>query len=91
VLFGLGKGMYDGNTMPVLCEGVDPDSRATAFGILNFAGTFCGGIVAAGAGALKSQIGLGPIFGICGGLLLIGALITFQIRMERRPANGMTV
>lgn len=91
VLFGLGKGMYDGNTMPVLCEGVDPDRRATAFGILNFAGTFCGGIVAAGAGALKSYIGLGPIFGICGGLLLVGSLITFQIRMERRPVNGMTV
>jgi MFS family permease len=61
VLFGLGKGMYDGNTMPVLCEGINPQQRATAFGMLNFAGTFCGGIVAAAAGELKGHLGLGTI------------------------------
>lgn len=84
VLFGLGKGMYDGNTMPVLCEGVPAKRRATAFGILNFAGTFCGGIVAAGAGGLKSYLGLGPIFSLCGVLLLLAGFVTLRIRMRPR-------
>lgn len=82
VLFGLGKGMYDGNTMPVLCEGVPAEQRATAFGILNFAGTFCGGIVAAGAGGLKSHLGLGSVFSLCGVLLLLAGLVTLRIRMQ---------
>ncbi|HMF52790.1 MAG TPA: MFS transporter, partial [Edaphobacter sp.] len=86
VLFGLGKGMYDGNTMPVLCEGISPQQRATAFGMLNFAGTFCGGIVAAGAGELKGHLGLGAIFSLCGALLLFAGLLTFRIRMRPMQA-----
>jgi predicted MFS family arabinose efflux permease len=87
VLFGLGKGMYDGNTMPVLCEGIAPEQRATAFGMLNFAGTFCGGIVAAGAGKLKGHFGLGTIFSLCGGLLLFAGFLTLRIRMRLRSAS----
>jgi len=87
VLFGLGKGMYDGNTMPVLCEGVDPEQRATAFGMLNFAGTFCGGLIAAGAGVLKSHLGLGMVFSLCGVLLLFAGFLTIRIRMHSLPVE----
>lgn len=78
-LFGLGKGMYDGNTMPVLCDRIVPEKRATAFGFINFGGTFCGGIVAAGAGALKNSLGLGAIFCLCGGLLLLSGFLMITV------------
>ncbi|MBW8748681.1 MAG: MFS transporter [Acidobacteria bacterium] len=89
LLFGLGKGMYDGNTMPVLCEGIPPEMRATAFGFLNFAGTMLGGAVALIAGALKATIGLNGTFLGCGLLLLVAAGITSQIRM--RSLNTVSV
>jgi MFS family permease len=85
LVFGLGKGMYDGNTMPVLCEGIPPNLRATAFGFLNFAGTFAGGIIAVAAGTMKASIGLSGTFLACGAVLLFGAALTSTIRM--RPAT----
>lgn len=79
-LFGIGKGIYDGNTMPVLCERVPPQMRATAFGLLNFAGTFSGGVIAAAAGGLKNTLGLGHTFLFCGVLLLFGAVLIGTVR-----------
>lgn len=81
-LFGLGKGMYDGNTMPLLCEGVPVNMRATAFGMLNFAGTFAGGVIAATAGALKSTLGLGNMFAVCGALLLAAGILLATVQMH---------
>jgi MFS family permease len=83
LIFGIGKGMYDGNTMPVLCDGIPPQLRATAFGFLNFAGTFAGGVVAALAGALKATIGLGGTFLACGVILAIAGLLMTKIRTQR--------
>ena len=71
-----------GETMPVLCEGIPPEMRATAFGFLNFAGTMLGGAVALTAGALKATIGLNGTFLGCGLLMLVAAVITAQIRMR---------
>jgi MFS family permease len=82
LIFGLGKGMYDGNTMSVMCEGVSAQHRATAFGFLNFAGTFAGGVIAMLAGAMKSTIGLSGTFILCGALMLVGTWITATIRMK---------
>jgi MFS family permease len=88
LVFGLGKGMYDGNTMPVLCEGIPPNLRATAFGFLNFAGTFAGGIIAVAAGAMKASIGLSGTFVASGLLLFLAAALTATIRM--RPTRTVT-
>ncbi|MES2393878.1 MAG: MFS transporter [Acidobacteriota bacterium] len=81
MFFGLGKGMYDGNIMPVLCEGIPANLRATAFGFLNFAGTMLGGVVALTAGALKASIGLNGTFLGCGVLLIGAALVTSRLRI----------
>lgn len=86
-LFGVGKGIYDGNTMPLLCEGVAPNTRATAFGVLNFAGTFSGGVIAAAAGGLKNTLGLGHTFFGCGVLLLFAGLVIATVRMQRPIEN----
>jgi MFS family permease len=82
-IFGIGKGMYDGNTMPLLCDGIPTHLRATAFGFLNFAGTLSGGIIAATAGALKSTLGLGGTFGICGLFLVFASLLMATVQMKQ--------
>jgi len=89
LLFGLGKGMYDGNTMPILCEGIPAGMRATAFGFLNFAGTMLGGAVALTAGLLKASIGLNGTFLGCGLLMLVAAGITARIRMRSLSAASV--
>src|SRR5258705_547032 len=38
VVFGIGRGFYDCNTMPVLCQLASDDLRSTGYGIFNFAG-----------------------------------------------------
>ena len=89
ILFGIGKGVYDGNTMPVLCESVPAELRATAFGFLNFAGTLLGGVMAATAGALKSTIGLNRTLIACGLLLGVAAVLASTIRTRPAvPADG---
>jgi len=87
ILFGLGKGVYDGNTMPVLCESVPAELRATAFGFLNFAGTLFGGIVAALAGALKSAVGLNGALIACGLLLFLAAALLSTIHTRSTAAS----
>ncbi len=42
VLFGLGWGMFDTNNMPILCQIVRPELRATGYGIMNFVSISCG-------------------------------------------------
>ncbi len=43
--FGLGFGMFDTNNMPILCQFVKPNQRATAYGFLNTAGISSGAII----------------------------------------------
>jgi len=43
--FGVGYGMFDANNMPILCQFVSPNYRATAYGVLNMTGVGCGAIV----------------------------------------------
>ncbi|HEU0184458.1 MAG TPA: MFS transporter, partial [Blastocatellia bacterium] len=83
IVFGLGRGFYDCNTMPVLSQIARSDLRATGYGILNMAGTLTGGVIAAVAGALKTRIGLGGVFQIAALLLLISAVTLSRLRVER--------
>ncbi|HEV7402009.1 MAG TPA: MFS transporter [Chthoniobacteraceae bacterium] len=43
VLFGIGWGFYDANNMPILCQVVRPELRATGFGIMNMVSVLIGG------------------------------------------------
>jgi MFS family permease len=82
VLFGVGRGFYDGNTMPVLCQVASDDLRSTGYGIFNFAGCVAGGVVAALAGALKNLIGLAAAFQIAAAILCLSGLLLLRIRMH---------
>lgn len=44
-LFGFGFGLFDTNNMPILCQFVGPNQRATAYGFLNTAGIFAGALI----------------------------------------------
>ena len=45
VLFGVGFGMFDTNSMPILCQFVSPRHRAAAYGLMNMAGISCGALI----------------------------------------------
>lgn len=75
VVFGLGRGTYDANCMPALCQIAPEQLRATGFGVFNFIGPFAGGIAASAAGALKSTIGIGGALEAAGILLGVSALL----------------
>jgi dipeptide/tripeptide permease len=75
VAFGLGRGIYDSNVMPVLCRLVGDDQRATAYGLLNFAGVMVGGLAAYAAGLVKSTIGLAGAIQGAGALVLLCAAL----------------
>ncbi|MBK7710638.1 MAG: MFS transporter [Bacteroidales bacterium] len=42
IMFGLGFGMFDTNSMPILCQFVSPGNRAAGYGLMNMAGIFVG-------------------------------------------------
>lgn len=42
IMFGLGFGMFDTNSMPILCQFVSPGHRAAGYGFMNMAGIFIG-------------------------------------------------
>lgn len=45
VLFGLGFGMFDANSMPILCQFVSPRHRAAAYGLMNMTGISAGAVI----------------------------------------------
>ncbi len=88
IVFGLGRGFYDGNVMPVLSQVARPDLRATGYGVLNLCGCLAGGGVALLAGALKEAVGLGRAFQLTGLLLLAATFLLRRIRMPDRREGG---
>ncbi len=84
-VFGLGRGIFDANAMPVLCEFVPERHRSTGFGLLNFAGVLAGGAMATGAGYLKSSVGIGAAVQMAALLVMASAvLLAFAARRVAR-------
>lgn len=61
LFFGIGYGIFDSNTMPILCQFVPARLRASAYGVLNMTGVFAGALVTEVLGnwASKGDLGLG--------------------------------
>jgi len=87
ILFGLGWGFFDCNNMPILCQIVRPELRATGYGIMNLVSISCGGFADWGFGALRDRgVPLGVIFGVFSGIALLSVLIVLCIRpRETQP------
>jgi len=80
-LFGLGWGAFDTNNMPILCQIVRPELRATGYGLMNLCGISCGGFADWGFGALRDRhVPLPLVFGIFGSFALISILLVLLIR-----------
>jgi MFS transporter, Spinster family, sphingosine-1-phosphate transporter len=78
-LYSFGRGIYDCNVMPVLCDVVEERERSTAYSLLNFAGTFVGGIAAYGAGALRAVIGIDGALLAAGVIVLVSAALLLRV------------
>lgn len=86
-VFGLGRGIFDANAMPVLCGFVPESLRSTGFGFLNFAGVMAGGVMATMAGYLKASVGIGYLVQSAGAVLVLAALGAFLAgrRLQSNP------
>ena len=95
VLFGLGWGFFDCNNMPILCQIVRPDLRATGYGIMNLVSISCGGFADWGFGLMRDrQVPLFGIFGAFASAAVLSTILVLLIRprqTEPGPARGGTV
>jgi MFS transporter, Spinster family, sphingosine-1-phosphate transporter len=86
ILFGLGWGFFDCNNMPILCQIVRPELRATGYGIMNLVSISCGGFADWGFGALRDRgVPLNVIFGVFAGTALLSIVIVLLIRPQKQP------
>jgi MFS transporter, Spinster family, sphingosine-1-phosphate transporter len=80
-VFGLGRGFFDANQMPILRDLVDERYSATGYGLLNCISTAAGGVMVYIGGAMRdAQIDLGRVFQGCAGALLVVAFLLFMVR-----------
>lgn len=81
ILFGLGWGFFDCNNMPILCQIVRPQLRATGYGFMNLVSIGCGGFADWGFGALRDRhVPLNVIFGVFALTALLSIFVVLLIR-----------
>ncbi len=80
-LFGLGWGFFDGNNMPILCQIVRPELRATGYGIMNLVSISCGGFADWGFGAMRdARVPLNVIFSAFAGAAIVSVALVLMIK-----------
>jgi|ERR1035437_4023813 MFS family permease len=83
VTFGLGRGLFDCNTMPNLLDTASAELSATGYGVFNLAGCVIGGAGAAVAGSMKAHLGLSAAFQLAAVVLLAGGLTLLRMPKTR--------
>jgi MFS family permease len=80
-IFGIGWGFFDCNNMPILCQIVRPELRATGYGIMNFVSISIGGFADLGFGFLKDRgVPNWLTFGVCAAAALYSVVTMLRIR-----------
>ena len=80
-LFGLGWGFFDCNNMPILCQIVRPELRATGYGLMNLVSISCGGLADWGFGKLRdAKVPLNVSFTFFAGAAVLAILTVLLIR-----------
>jgi MFS family permease len=90
-LFGLGWGFFDSNNMPILCQIVRPELRATGYGVMNLVSISCGGFADQAFGRLQDRgVPINLIFGVFAGIALLSVVIVLIIRPRElgNPSTG---
>lgn len=82
VMFGLGRGFFDANHMPILRSVVDQRYSATGYGVLNFISCLAGGVmVYVGGWLMDKQVDLNKVFQLSAfGLVVVGVMLLFVKR-----------
>jgi MFS family permease len=81
VLFGLGWGFFDCNNMPILCQVVREDLRATGYGVMNLVSISCGGLADWGFGALRDgAVPLDAVFGAFASIAVVSIALVLLVR-----------
>jgi MFS transporter, Spinster family, sphingosine-1-phosphate transporter len=89
MLFGLGWGFFDCNNMPILCQIVRPQLRATGFGLMNLVSIGCGGFADWGFGFLRDRhVPLNIIFGVFAGTALLSIMVVLLIRPSQEVGDA---
>jgi MFS family permease len=89
ILFGIGWGFFDCNNMPILCQIVRPELRATGYGFMNLVSISCGGFADWGFGELRDrEVPLNVIFGVFAAIALISVGIVLLIRPRAAEATA---
>ena len=84
IVFGIGWGFFDCNNMPILCQIVRPELRATGYGILNLVGISCGGFADWSVGFMRDHgIPTYVIFSVFACLCITSATLVLLIRPNR--------
>jgi len=85
VLFGLGFGVFDANSMPILCQLVPPKYRATGYGVMNLVSISTGAGVTWALGALRDRgISLGVAFTLSALMSALGAALILRVRPQEK-------
>lgn len=74
--FGIGYGLFDANTMPILCQFVSAKYRSTAYGLINMTGVFAGAVITQLLGKIGEDT-LGQSFA----LLAIGVAVVVLVQL----------
>lgn len=79
IVFGLGRGFFDANHMPILRQLVNERYSATGYGVLNFVSCAAGGIMIYAGGMMKdAKADLSVVFQLsAGGLFIVGLMLFF--------------
>jgi MFS family permease len=86
--FGFGFGMFDVNSMPILCQFVSPRYRATGYGLMNLAGISSGAVITNFLGKSADAGHLGNDFAVLGIVVVIA--IVLQLAVLRPKTVNMT-
>ncbi len=87
IVFGIGRGFFDTNHMPILRQLVPERYSATAYGFQNFTSCAAGGLMVLAGGAMKDAgISLGKVFQFSANGLFIVGLMLAVLKLRPIPA-----
>lgn len=87
LFFGIGYGMFDTNTMPIVCQFIPDKLRASAYGVINMCGVFAGALVTQILGAWAEGGNLGLGFALLSGILILAVVL--QLVVLRPKTDNM--
>jgi MFS family permease len=86
VLFGVGWGFFDCNSMPILCQIARPEHRATGYGFMNFVSISVGAGATVVLGWMRDQgIKFSVAFAASAAVALLSAGLILLVRPRREP------